>query len=276
MSTPTITDDDAAILEYLADGPAERVDIADAVGQGDAETAERLDGLIEGGLVREVEDVYEITDSGERLLAAPADGTADSRVDTPPAVDEAIDEMDLAPDHAEAVEDAFAFLRFWGEATAAEVRDAVYSENPLAYADAESWWDEAIRDALADLPDIDPPAETDDGAWRYDGSPGREDGDGRRPFDVPETETYGSVKHALEAEDVTDRQRTAVSAAFELLQSRGAAPEEDLRTRSHDAVEVEASAGTWWRDAVEPVLARLPGVERTGDGRWRYSGDGPD
>jgi DNA-binding Lrp family transcriptional regulator len=275
MSTPTISDDDETILEYLVDGPAERADVADGVGKGDDETAERLDGLVEAGLVREVEDVYEITDSGERLLAAPGDSTADSRVDTPPAVDETIDEMDLAPDHAEAVEETFAFLRYWGEATGAEVIDAVYSENPLDYADAESWWDEAIRDVLAALPDVDPPDETDDDVWRYDGTPGREDGDGRRPFDVPEAETYGSVKHALEAQDVNDRQRAAVTAAFELLQSNGSATDEELRTHAHDTVDVEASAGTWWRDAVEPVLEAFPGVERTEDSRWRYTGDRP-
>ncbi|WP_323192789.1 hypothetical protein [Halostella sp. PRR32] len=276
MSTPTISDDDASILEYLADGAAESAAIADAVGQDEGETAERLDGLIEGGLVREAEDGYEITDSGERLLAAPGDSTADSRVDTPPAVDEAIDEMDLAPDHAEAIEEAFAFLRHWGEASRAEVIDAVYSENPLEYADAESWWDEAIRDALATLPDIEPPdASNEDRTWRYAGTPGRENGDGRLPFDVPEERTYGSVKHALESRDVTDRQREAVAAAFELLLSKGGATDEDLRAHAHDAVDVEASAGTWWRDAVEPVLEAVPGIKRTDDGRWRYSGDRP-
>lgn len=275
MSTPTITDDDEAVLRRLAEGPAERTDLADVLDEDDAALADRLDGLVEGGLVRETGGgVYEITDSGERLLAAPGDGTADSRVDTPPAVDERLDELDLTPDRAEAVEEAFAFLRYWGAASRAEIVDAIYSENPLDYADADSWWDEAVRDVLAELPEIEPPEEGDD-VWRYAGTPGREDGDGRFPFSAPEDETYGSVKHALEAEEVNDRQRTAVSAAFELLQSRGVATEETLQNVAHDAVAVESSAGTWWRDAVRPVLETLPGVEQTEDGQWRYTGDDP-
>jgi len=271
MSTPTITDDDEAILDYLAGSAAERGDVADAVGMSGDEAAERLDGLVDGGLVREAEGVYEITESGERLLAAPGDGTADGRIDTPPAVDETIDEMDLAPDRAEALEAAFAFLRHWGEASRAEVVDAVFSENPLGYASADDWWEEAIRDALAGLPEI----ERDGDVWRHAGGGEVDEGDGRRAFTPAGEETYGSVKHALESLDVDAQQRVAVTAVFEYLQGHGGAAEGELQELSHDAVDVESSAGTWWRDAVEPVLQELPGVVGT-DGRWQYTGDQPE
>ena len=271
MSTPTITDDDEAILDYLSGSAAERTEVTDAVGMSDDEAAERLDGLVDAGLVREAEGVYEITESGERLLAAPGDSTADARIDTPPAVDEAIDEMDLAPDRAEALEEAFAFLRHWGEASRAEVVDAVYSENPLGYASADDWWEEAVRDLLAELPEI----ERDGEVWRHAGGGPDDDGDGRRAFTPAGEETYGSVKHALESLDVDAQQRTAVAAVFEYLQSRGGASEDELQGLAHDAVDVEASAGTWWRDAVVPVLRELPGVDGT-DGRWQYTGDQPE
>lgn len=271
MSTPTITEEDEAILDYLAESAAERADVAAAVGLSGDEAADRLDGLVDGGLVRESGGTYEITDSGERLLASPGDGTTDAGVDTPPAVDEAIAEMDLAPDHAEALEEAFAFLRHWGAASSAEVIDAVYSENPLGYASADDWWAEAIRDRLAALPEI----ERDGDAWRHAGGGAVDDGDGRRAFTPAGEETYGSVKHALESLDVDAQQREAVTAVFEHLQSHGGASEDELQELARDAADVEASAGTWWRDAVAPVLRELPGVDRA-NGRWQYSGDHPE
>jgi len=270
MSTPTITHDDEAILDYLTGNTAERADIADDVGMSRDEVAERLEGLVDGGLVREAAGVYEITESGERLLASSGDGTADARIDTPPAVDEAIDDMDLIPDHAGALEAAFAFLRHWGEASRAEIIDAVFIKNPLGYAAADDWWEEAIRDPLAELPEI----ERDGEDWRHADGGAADDGDGRKAFTPAGEGTYGSVKHALESLDVNAQRRDAVGAVFEYLQSHGGAPEDELREIAHDAVDVEASAGTWWRDAVEPVLRELPGIESNGT-RWRYAGDQP-
>ncbi|WP_135822857.1 hypothetical protein [Halostella litorea] len=268
---PTLTDDDVEVLRALADGAAEPPAVAEAAGVGDA-TA-RLDALADAGLVRAAADGYRLTDSGERLLASPGDGSADASMDAPPAVEAALDDMDLRPDQADAVANAYAFLRHWGDASRVEVVDAVFSEHPLGYADADDWWDGAVRDALAALPGI----ERDGDDWTHAGGGAvDESGDGRRPSASAGGPPFGSVKHALEALDVDDRQRAAVTAAFELLRSRGGATTQDLQERAHDAVTVEASAGTWWRDGVAPVLERLPGVERGEDGRWRYVGDRVD
>jgi hypothetical protein len=146
----------------------------------------------------------------------------------------------------------------------------VFSEHPLGYADGDAWWNEAIGDVLAELPGV----ERDGDVWRHaDGGTVDETGDGRSPFAPADASTFGSVKHALESLDVDDSQREAVRAAFELLRSRGGATAQELQERAHEAVDVAASAGTWWRDGVAPVLERLPGVERGEDGRWRYAGD---
>lgn len=271
MSTPTVSDDDIAVLRALAGDIADPAAVAETTGVDDAPA--RLDALADAGLVREARNGYALTDSGERLLASPGDGSADASVDLPPAVDAAIDGMDLRPDRADAVANAYAFLRHWGAATRVEIVDAVFSEHPLGYAAADDWWDEAVSDALAELSGI----ERDGDVWTHaGGGTVDETGDGRRPFGPADAAAFGSVKHALESLDVDARQRAAVSAAFDLLQSRGGATTEDLRDRAHDAVDVAASAGTWWRDGVEPVLERLPGVERGEDGRWRYTGDRAD
>ncbi|WP_121823375.1 hypothetical protein [Halostella salina] len=271
MSTPTVTDDDIAVLRALSDGLADPDTVTERAGVDDAPI--RLDALAEAGLVRPTADGYALTDSGERLLASPDDPPADSHLDAPPDVTAALDRLGLRPDHEDAVLAVYAFLSHWGEATRAEAVDAVFSEHPLGYVDGDDWWDETIRDALAALPGI----EHDGDRWRHAGGGiVDETGDGRRPFGSADRERFGSVKHALESLDVDSRQRTAVVAAFELLRSPGGATTAELRERAHDAVSVEASAGTWWRDGVEPVFERLPGVERGGDRRWRYVGDRSD
>jgi len=235
MSSPTVTDADIAVLGALSDGFADPGTVADRAGVDDA--------------------------------------PADSHLDAPLDVTATLDRMGLRPDREDAVLAVYAFLRHWGAATRAEAVDAVFSEHPLGYADADDWWDGAIRDALAALPGV----ERDGDRWRHaGGGTVDEAGDGRRPFGSAADERFGSVKHALESLDVDSRQRTAVVAAFELLRSPGGATTAELRERAHDAVSVEASAGTWWRDGVEPVFERLPGVERGADGRWRYTGDRVD
>lgn len=272
MSTPTVTDDDVAVLRALADEVAGPSRVSETSGVDDAPA--RLAALTDAGLVTETTGGFALTDSGERLLDAPGDGSADSRVDAPPDA-AAVDEMDLRPDQEDAVLNAHAFLRHWGKATRAETIDAVFSERPLGYADGDDWWDEAVSEALAELPGIE--RDDDDDVWRHaGGGTVDEDGDGRRAFASTDASTFGSVRHALESLDVDDSQRAAVHAAFELLQSRGGATAQELQERAHDAVDVAASAGTWWRDGVEPVLERLPDVERGEDGRWRYRGDRVD
>lgn len=73
----------------------------------------------------------------------------------------------LRVDHLDAVLSAFGFLRYWGTATAAELKDGIFSEVPLEYTTAEMWWTEFVYEHLAAVPTVDPPA-IEDGFWRLD------------------------------------------------------------------------------------------------------------
>lgn len=77
-------------------------------------------------------------------------------------------------DKLDAVLASFAFLRYWGKATAAELKDGVFSEVPLEYETAEEWWTDFICDHLGAVPTIEPP-NTESGFWRFTGTPGLAD-----------------------------------------------------------------------------------------------------
>lgn len=265
MSTPTLDDTDKAILERLAEGQS----AADLTEEFDrAEVGERLTALTDSGLVSE--DGYELTDSGRRVLDAPGDASADDRIDVPEHVEEAIQRFDPPPDRAAAIRSAFAFLAYWGEATAYEIRDGIYSEHPVGYESPAEWWDGFLAEHLADLPGIEPPT-SGDGTWQYAGRPEVDDPteDGRHGPGEPGGVPYASVKHALEELDPRAEEREAVHAVFALLADRGEATEDAIA----DAVYDEHSAGfgsveEWW-DRVGTVLEELPGIARDGE-TWRY------
>lgn len=264
MGTPTLDDADRTVLERLAEGPR----TATELGEFD-DPAERLDALVESGLVVGSEDGYELTDSGRRVIEAPGDASADDRIDVPDEVEAALDRADTAPDRAAALRGAFAFLSYWGEATPYEIRDAVYSEQPAGYDSSEAWWEGFAREGLAALPGIEP----DEEAWRYTGRPGVEDPsvDGRHGPAEPGTAPYASVKHALESLDLDGDERAAVHAAFALLADDGEANEERIAALRDDHRAGFGSVEEWY-DRVGALLAELPGVERE-DGTWRYRGD---
>ncbi|MFC6905464.1 hypothetical protein [Halalkalicoccus tibetensis] len=263
METPTLDDADRTVLERLANGPRTAAEL-----DGFDDPAERLDALAESGLVVDGEDGYELTDSGRRVIEAPGDASADDRIDAPDEVEAALEDADLAPDRAAALRGAFAFLSYWGEASAHEIRDAVYSEQPAGYDSSEAWWDDLVGDRLADLPEIEP---ADDGAWHYAGRPGVDEPsvDGRHGPD--DDAPYGDAKHALESLDLDRDERAAVHAAFALLADDGEADEERIAALHDDHPAGFGSAEEWY-DRIGALLAELPGVEREG-GTWRYRGD---
>lgn len=274
MNTPKLDDTDRAILEGLAEGrsAADLAEEFESAGEGgrdeDVDVDDRLAALAESGLVVP-EEGHELTDSGRRVLDAPGDTSADDRIDVPDHVDRAIERADLPPDRAAAIRGAFAFLSYWGEATAHEIRDAIYSEHPIGYGSSKAWWERFVRDPLADLPDVSAPSDGE--TWRYAGRPGVEDptDDGRHGATDPETTPYASVKHALEALDPRSEEREAVHAVFALLADRDDATGDEIV----DAVYDDHPAGfgsveEWW-DRVSALLEELPGVVREGE-TWRY------
>lgn len=264
-----------AVLELLDAGPRPAADLAEALGAQPEPLGDRLADMADNDLVAEREDGrFERTPSGRRALRASADGTVDDRVDTSEEVERAIDTLGLERGEADAVRGAFALVKYWGGVTGDEIVDAVYSEVHAGYDSQDAWWTDCVGDALAELPDVEPPEDPDDpdGTWRYDGVPGAADPgvDGRRVLDGDGL-TFGSVKHTVESLDCSDAERDAVHAAFSALRRRGKATEGEIA----DAVYAghpagHSSAGAWWDGFLRDVFAELPGVERTGEAAWVY------
>lgn len=275
MGNLDLTPSDEAVLRALASEPATADDLVAVADYERDELEVRLVAMADNGLVRERESGrYELADSGHRVLESPGDGTADSRIDVPDAVEDAIAAMDLRQDREEALVNVVAFLRYWGEATASEVIDAIYSENPAGYDAPDEWWSAFVRDRLAALPDVEPPDEGE--VWRYEGRPGVADetADGRTGFAVDADQTYGSVKHALESLDVEPSVRAAARDAFALLLRRGEARADELRADlDAEPPETDDSREEWWVAELRPVFEALPGVERTDadEETWRYA-----
>lgn len=268
MSNPSLTERDLALLVALSDDPADGETLADRADFPVDALDDRLAVLLDNGLVREADGAYVLTDSGRRLVRAPGDGSADDSIDAPDAVREALRARGLEADRLDAALAAFAFLRYWGAATGAEIADGVFSEVPLEYATAEAWWSEFARDHLAAVPRAEAP-EREDGFWRFAGRPGVSDlsEDGRnRLFDHGDAKNeYASATEAMVAMDLPDGRRRAVAAALAVLQDGDEAGTDDLRA-------TVAGAGTDDGDveAALETLERLPGVVRSGD-RWRYT-----
>ncbi len=284
MANPTLTEDDRALLAALESRTATAAELADRTGDDRSadELDERLDLMADNALVTSVQGGYELTEDGRRLLRAPGDGSADETIDAPEEVQAAFRDRGLKADRLDAALAAFAFLRFWGAATAAEIADGAFGEEPLGFDSAAAWWDEFARDQLVALPTVEPPAD-DGGFWRFDGPAGVTDisEDGRkvvfgrtRESDTPE---YASATEAMVETGLSDDRRLAVSAALAALQRTD---EADTGTLREAAAGVgaegagESADADWLESGLLDALERLPGVVRDGD-RWRYT-LGPD
>lgn len=276
---------DLRVLALLGTQRRSLSELADDLGEElegtPAALRERLAQLADNALVSDLGDGrYERTESGRRVLVAAATGAVDERVDTTPEVEAALAAFDLGPAEADAVRHAFSLLRYWGAVTEAEIADAVYSEAPAGRETSTAWWDEVVREPLAALPGVEPPAAGDeDGPWRYADPPeaGERFADGRRVLSRHHP-VYGDVKHALESIDLAPAEREAARAAFGYLYRRGEASEDEVG----DAVYPDHPAGydspeDWWDGVLRDAFEALPGVEpvdgsgeRTGDAAWRY------
>lgn len=269
MTDVTLDEADRAVLERLASGTGDVATLADGTPCSLERLAERLPELADNGLVERRDDEYALTDDGRRVLAATARGRLGDRFDIPPAVDGAVEDLDLRPDAASAVRSAFAFLRFWGTAFPGEVVDAVYSEHDAGFDDAGAWWHDCVRDGLAALPSAHPPIEGD-GQWRYDGTPTVSEGaDGRDVMGV-ETASRNDPRFALERLSVPPETVTALRATFARLVECGSVDADDLAALYDDRETGEPSLAEWI-GTVRSAFDRLPGVERVDeDDVWRY------
>lgn len=262
---------DGAILRRLTDGPRRPETLAVALGEEVTAVRERLARLQDEGLVATTADpdgAYAPTVDGRRVVAAPGTGTADDRIDTSPAVERALERLGLGPDRTAALRAAYVFLAFWGDATGAEIGDALFAEHPAGYDDPAAWWDDLVSDGLASLPDVLGP--DDDLRWRYAGDAEADAvEDGRH---VAGPIAVGSVRHGVDHVAGSPEERTAVRAAFAALFDAG-----ELRAGALvDAVYPDHPAGydtapAWWEECVRPALASLPHVTSDASGDiWRY------
>lgn len=270
MSNITLDDRDLSVLASLRRGPATVEALADAGGHSPGFLRDRLPELADKGLVRETDpEGYELTPSGMRLLAA-ASGERDERIDTPEHVERRIEALDLPPDEEDAVRTAFTFLRYWGEATASEIRNGVYSEHPAGYGSADEWW-EWLEGALASLPDVEPPGTGE--TWQYAGVPlsAEATADGRQQIEDAGAGGYGSVEEALERRELSEGEENAVGEGFAFLRECDDATEAELRDRLAAESPVDVSADERWAK-LRDALAALPEIEPPGaeGGTWRY------
>lgn len=283
MSSNTLEGLGRAILEAIE---GRRVDAGTLDAEFDAsseELDEQLSQLVENALVREVgDDEYELTENGERLLSSTPVGAHDERIDTPGDVERAIEGFDLRPDEEQAVRSAFSFLRYWGDATTAEIVDATYGEEPAGYGTADRWWNDCVAERLAALPDVDPPADgakesngSSEDRWRYAGETAVEqpDRDGREVRDAGGEAPFGSVRHAFEELDLTDAERTAARAAFATLSAREGATAEGLADALFDEHPAGYDSVDAWTNWLEETFEELPDVDRREDGTWIHDPD---
>lgn len=280
----TLSEEDRAILETLEDGNRSVDAVAEELDRAPDDLEERLDELHDNGLVHSKGEGWALTRDGRNLLRAPGDGSADDRIDTPEEVEAAIQSFQVRPDRTDAIRAAFAYLQYWDEATAGEIADDVYDEHPAGYPDPDEWWEQFVREYLAELPGVERP---DDGeTWRYEEPAGdggtathadhastdqpRQDG---REVDLDEpTDPRGGLKHALETLDATDSEREAVLAAATLLRERGTATEDELAA----AVHADYDAGyetpeALWERCLRPAFESLPEIECRSERRWHHA-----
>ena len=269
-----ITEADRRLLARLGAEPQSLSTIATALDRSSDDLGERLAALADNGLVRDCgDDRYCRTESGRRLLRT-AGGRLDEAIDTDQDVEDAIADIDLGPEGEDAVRAAYAFLRYWGEASGDELIDAIYPEWPAGMTSPEDWW-ERIGSALADVPAV---VRVDDHAgqlelWRYAGTPevATPGADGFLPAERRGRRHFGSVTHAIESLDLTADERLAVRMAFAALRRRGTASQDEIGAAAfEDAGAGFETAEQWWAGLVADAFEQLPGVTRVDDDRWRY------
>lgn len=274
MRNPSLTETDLAILSQLHQNPTNTVTLAQSVDIPPDRLSNRLAFMVDNGLIREIGNAYEVTASGSRVLRVPGDELVDNSIDVPQSVLGILQSRNLCADQIDAVLATFAFLRYWGKATAAELKDGVFSEIPLEYETAERWWTELVSDHLAAVPIIEPPA-TESGFWQFIGTPGIADLNENgwkvvfgRGADTPER--YASATEAMVDMELTDAERLAMAAVLGTLQRDSESDIESLQAVATTVRNDNETVSKDIEDLVPDVLVRLPGVVHS-EGCLRYT-----
>ncbi|WP_224332805.1 hypothetical protein [Haloprofundus halobius] len=306
MSNTKLTDFDRSVLARLRGKRLTAAEVADRM-TADVDTdtvSERLHRMADDDLVRELDGGdgagdgsddtvragrYALTESGRRVLQAPNTAAADEAIDLPPDVRRTLAESPVGVDCIETLKHAFTFLREWGEATVPELKAGVFPETSTGYRDADEWWDDCARAALAELPHIDPgdaksAGDGDAGPfWRYvgdsiaDGTVDDTNTDGRAVLRGRDGgPRYANLTHVLVTRKVTAEQRLAAAAAFDALRRRGEATTEELRAAAAEAVTETGGQppdDRWLREELPELLGDVPSVDRRDAERWAFIGD---
>lgn len=274
MRNPSLTEFDLAVLAELYRSSEETATLAQSVDIRPNQLSARLLFMEDNGLVQKHGDTYVLTASGSRVLRTPGSETADDSIDVPQSVQWLLQSRGLRADRLDAVLATFAFLRYWGKATAAELKDGVFSEVPLEYETTERWWMNLIRDHLAAVPIIEPPT-NESGFWRFTGTPGLADLNENgwkvvfgRGADLPQR--YASATEAMVDMGVTDMERLAIGAALATLQRERETDIKSLRTAAATARTKDESVDSDVADVVPDILVRLPGIVRS-ENTLRYT-----
>ena len=279
MGNPSLTKTDLAVLAELYQSPVDTVTLAQNVDIRPNRLSTRLTFMAENGLIQKIGDTYELTASGSRILRVPGSENVDDSIDVPQSVLWLLQSRGLRADRLDAVLATFAFLRYWGKATAAELKDGVFSEVPLEYETTERWWMDLICNHFAAVPTIEPPTNKN-GFWQFTGTPGLADLNENgwkvvfgRGADLPER--YASATEAMVDMGVTDMDRLAVAAALATLQRERETDIDSLRTAAATARTDDEVVDGDVADIVPDILVRLPGIVRSGDNlRYTLTPDG--
>lgn len=273
MRNPSLTETDLAVLVELYRSPEDAITLAQSGDIRPDQLSTCLTFLTNNGLIQKHGDTYELTASGSRVLRVPGSEHADDSIDVPRSVHWLLQSRGLRTDRLDAVLATFAFLRYWGKATAAELKDGVFSEVPLEYETTERWWTDLIRDHLAAVPTIESPT-NENCFWRFTGTPGLADLNENgwkvvfgRGADLPER--YASATEAMVDMGVTDMERLAIAAALTTLQRERETDIESVRTAAATARTTDEADGDV-ADIVPDILVRLPGIVRS-ENTLRYT-----
>ncbi len=274
MGPTTLTERDRQLLRRLSTGPRTPASLAEGVDEEPEELAERLDELADSGVVRRIDETYELTDSGRRVLAAPGDGSADERIDVPVAVERELGSHSVGGPCAAAVRATYAFLQYWGESTASELRDAIFVEQPADYDDRHEWWIDCVAPILRELPTVRPPhGDALAARWHYERPPGVDgSADGRAVLGSTNGQPVGNARQAIETGTESALNRAAVRHGFAVIETRGRATTEQLERELAAATDGELAPES--TVSVFDVLEAIPSIKRGddngADGQWRY------
>lgn len=263
-----VTSDDERLLATLADGTLEFSTLNTKIDLEESQLRDRVSQLIDSGLViEESDEAFGLTRSGKRILASFHGKEEIDRMDLGAEVEQALEAADLRPDRMAAIGSSYLFLKYWSDATAAEIADAIYSEHPAGFHSPVSWWKDCVRDNLARFQTVSPPKS--DIYWRFTGTTDEgHTNDGRHT-----AENYGSVRHAIEHLSCSDDGKRAVRETFFHLYFFGPCPDSELvQSINSDSPDGYDSVNEWWENCLADAFEELPHIERPGDGyTWEYN-----